>query len=361
MNKLATLAHFIGTWYVSTVLLAVVGLILGSAVFFFAYPGKPKIGVINIPFTVINDRSAFEIGAMLDYVRNDSSIKGVVISLASPGGSAAPSEHLYFEMLKLREKKPVVLVMDELVASGGFMMAMGSNYTLAKPASFVGSVGVILAPLPPILPRQPSERDGATGPSKLDGGTRRHFVTLTDQLRQSFAAMVLTERGAKLKMTRNEVLEGNIFSGVEAMQVGLIDGLGGQTDAIEKAASLAGIANYDLVDVSTEVSRIFNEKLDRISEPLRFSSDPSAGLSAAAFLSLIDGLRIDERAIDGQGTDGPMDRSALLEALFASSGDSLRTLPPPGGIGADPTEALPDFPLTITGPKAYYLYVGPSE
>jgi len=351
MNKLAALGHFIGTWYVSTVLLAVVGLILGSSVFFFAYPGKPKIGVIDIPFTVINDRSAFEIGAMLDYVRDDSSIKGVVISLTSPGGSAAPSEHLYFEMLKLREKKPVVMVMDELVASGGFMMAMGANYTLAKPASFVGSIGVILSPLPPILPRQPSDRDGATGPFKLDGGTRRHYVTLTDQLQQAFAAMVLTERGAKLKLTSNEIMEGNIISGVEAMQVGLIDGLGGKTDAIEKAASLAGIANYDLVDVNTEVSRIFNQKLDRINGPLRFNFNPSGGLSAAAFLSLIN----------GQGTGGPMDRSTLLEGLFASSGDSLRTLPPLGGIGADPTEALPDFPLTISGPKAYYLYVGPSE
>ena len=356
MNKLAALGHFIGTWYVSTVLLAVVGLILGSSVFFFAYPGKPKIGVISIPFTVINDRSAFEIGAMLDYVRNDNSIKGVVISIASPGGGAASSEHLYFEMLKLREKKPVVMVLDELVASGGFMMSLGANYTLAKPATFVGSVGVILSPLPPILPRQPSERDGVTGPFKLDGGTRRHFITLTDQLKQSFADMVLAERGAKLKMTRNEVLEGNIFSGVEAMQVGLIDGLGGQTDAVEKAASLAGIANYDLVDVNTEVSRIFNQKLDRINGPLRFSSDPSGGLSAAAFLALIDG-----RGIDGRGTDGTMDRSTLLDGLFASGGDTLRTLPPLGGIGTDPAEALPDFPLTITGPKAYYLYVGPPE
>ncbi|MEE8466685.1 MAG: S49 family peptidase [Dehalococcoidia bacterium] len=351
MNKLAALGRFIGTWYVSTILLAVVGLVLGSAVFFYAYPGKPKIGLINIPFTVINDRSAFEIGAMLDYVRNDSSIKGVVISITSPGGSAAPSEHLYFEMLRLREEKPVVMVMDELVASGGFMMSMGANYTLAKPASFVGSVGVILSPLPPIVPSQPSERDGVTGPFKLDGGSRRHFVAMTDQLKQSFASMVLTERGAKLKLTRNEVLEGNIFSGVEALQVGLIDGLGGQTDAIEKAASLAGIANYDLVDVNTEVSRIFNQKLDRINGPLRFDSDPAGGLSAAAFFALIDRL----------GPSGTLDQSSLLDGLFPSGDDSLRTLPPQGGIGADPAEALPDFPLTITGPKAYYLYVGPSE
>ena len=351
MNKLAALGYFIGTWYVSTVLLAVVGLILGSAVFFFAYPGKPKIGVISIPFTVIDDRSAFEIGAMLNYVRDDSSIKGVVISLTSPGGSAAPSEHLYFEMLKLREEKPVVVVMDELVASGGFMMSMGANHTLAKPASFVGSVGVILSPLPPLIPGQPSERDGVTGPFKLDGGSRRHFVTLTDQLKQSFADMVIFERGAKLKLTRNEVLEGNIFSGVEAMQVGLVDGLGGQTEAIEKAASLGGIANYDLVDVNTEVSRIFNQKLDRINGPLTFGSDASGGLGTAAFLSLVE----------AQKTGGSVDQTTLLEGLLAASADSLRTLPPPGGIGAEPSDALPNFPLTITGPKAYYLYVGSSE
>lgn len=351
MNKLAALGNFLGTWYVSTVLLAVVGLVLGSAVFFYAYPGKPKIGVISIPFTVIDDRSAFEIGAMLDYVRDDHSIKGVVISINSPGGSAAPSEHLYFEMLKLREEKPVVMVLEELVASGGFMMAMGANYTMAKPATFVGSVGVILSPLPPILPRQPSDRDGVTGPSKLDGGTRRDFITMTDQLRQSFTSMVLTERGDRLRLTKNEVLEGRIYSGIEAMQVGLIDGLGGRRDAIEKAASLGGIANYDVVDVNTEVSRIFNQKLDRIDGPLNFSSDQEGGLSAAAFLALIDGPSADETE----------SRSSILKDLLAANADSLRTLPAPGGIGADPTEALPDFPLNITGPNVYYLYVGPSE
>ena len=60
-SKLAGLGRFLGTWYVSTVLLIAVGLAIGSTVFFYAYPGKPKIGVIEIPFTVINDRSTFEI------------------------------------------------------------------------------------------------------------------------------------------------------------------------------------------------------------------------------------------------------------------------------------------------------------
>ncbi|MCH7738423.1 MAG: S49 family peptidase, partial [Chloroflexi bacterium] len=186
---------------------------------------------------------------------------------------------------------------------------------------------------------------------KLQGGSRRHFVVMTDQLRQAFATIVLTERGDKLRITRNEILEGNLYSGVEAMQVGLIDGLGGQTDAIDKAASLAGIANYGLVDVNTEVSRLFNQKLDRINGPLRFESGLSGGFGAAELLSLLN----------GQGA-GTLDEGAtLLKDLLAGGSEALLTLPPPGGIGADPTEALPDFPLSIAGPKAYYLYVGSPE
>ena len=119
INKIAVLGRFIGTWYVSTVLLIAVGLAIGSSGFLYAYPGKPEIAVIDIPFTVINDRATFEIGAMLDYVRDDGSIKGVVISLNSPGGEAAPSEELYFEIVRLREKKPVVVMMEDLLARQG--------------------------------------------------------------------------------------------------------------------------------------------------------------------------------------------------------------------------------------------------
>ena len=119
INKIAVLGRFIGTWYVSTVLLIAVGLAIGSSGFLYAYPGKPEIAVIDIPFTVINDRATFEIGAMLDYVRDDGSIKGVVISLNSLGGGAAPSEELYFEIVRLREKKPVVVMMEDLLARQG--------------------------------------------------------------------------------------------------------------------------------------------------------------------------------------------------------------------------------------------------
>ena len=175
MSRLSAIWRLASKWYVSGLILGSLGIILGSMVFFFAWPGKPKVGIIDIPFTVINERSAFEISALLEHARRDDSIKAVVIQLSSPGGSAADSERLFFETARLREEKPVVMVMEDLVASGGYMMALGTNYTYAQPSSFIGGIGVILSPVPSLLPRQPSERVILTGPFKAEGGDRRHF------------------------------------------------------------------------------------------------------------------------------------------------------------------------------------------
>ena len=84
MNRLASLWRLAGNLYVSSVLLAALGIGVGYLVFFEVFPGKPKIAIIDIPFTVITDNSAFEIGAHLDFARRDDSIKAVVIKLTSP-------------------------------------------------------------------------------------------------------------------------------------------------------------------------------------------------------------------------------------------------------------------------------------
>ena len=336
------------TWYVSVLILGSLGIILGSMIFFFAWPGKPKVGIIDIPFTVINERSAFEISALLEHARLDDSIKAVVIQLSSPGGGAAASEHLFFETARLRQEKPVVMAMGGLVASGGYMMSLGANYMYAQPSSFIGSIGVVLSPVPPLIPGPPSERVIVTGPHKAQGGNRRHFISLMDELRQAFVQIVSTQRGDRLRMPVEEVAQGKIYSGIEAVRLGLVDAIGGSTNAIEKAASPANISGYDLVDVNTEVSRILNEKRQRIREPLGRGGELPLGSDRRL---LADNVTPEEffRALDELG---------IIDSSLEP--DTLRTLPLPGGIGEDPRSALPDFPLKINGPNVYYLYVGPS-
>ena len=334
-------------WYVGTVVLVVLGVAIGGLVFGYVWPGKPKIGVIDIPFTIINDDSSYVIGAFLDYARRDPSIKGVMIRLNSPGGGAAASEQLYYQTRKLREKKPVVIVMNDIVASGGYMMSMGATYTYAKPSSFVGNVGVILYFPGALIPNPPGEQIMPTGPNKLNGGGRRYFVGVTDQLKQAFAYIVTSERGGKLRMSRNELLQGKIYTGVESANTGLVDAVGGDADAIEKAAQLAGISNYGLVDVNTEVFRAFNQRFKRIIEPLQSGGDSEQWPVVNGQWTASGGHSLDTGHQSLAGGQQPL--------------DYVRRYMLPSGMGEEQERALPGFPMKVNGPKVYYLYVGPEQ
>ena len=342
LSRVTTLSW---TWYLSLLLVVGVGVGVGYAVFFHVYPGKPKIGIIDIPFTVISDDSAFVISSFLDYARDRDDIKGVVIKLNSPGGGAAASETLFQEVRRFREEKPVVVSMRDIVASGAYMMSMGANYTYASPTSFVGSVGVVLSFPGPFLPSQPNEQVITTGPFKR-GSNRRHFVAATDQAKESFAQIVLTERGERLRMSREELLEAQIYPGVEGVRLGLVDAIGSDRDAVEKVAELAGISDYDLVDVNTEVFRIFNQRLARIIEPLLFASNGDGR-------SLLAGLI--------GPTQPPRGTGDVPQTLFGPSGlGLLRSLYLPDGTDEIREALPPDYPLQIDQPGIYYLYVGPS-
>ena len=347
MSKVSALWSIATSLYISLVFFAAVGIVVGYFVFFSVYPGKPKIGIIDIPFVGITDDTAFIITAFLDYARRNDDIKGVVIKLNSPGGFAAASEQLYLETRKLREEKPVVIAMNDLVASGAFMMSMGANYTYAKSGSAVGNVGAFIVFPGPLIPRRPDERIISTGPQKLTAGaSRRDSLRVLDQLKENFYQMVRTERGEKLRMSREELMAARIYNGSEAVR--LVDAIGSDAVAIEKAANLAGISNYELLDVSVEVFRIFNEQFVRINEPL-FSLFPSAENEP--------GL-VDMRTLLAS-SGGSADSAHPLSPV--TSMDTLRRLYLPSGISELTAGLPPDLPVDINAPRAYYLYVGPTE
>jgi ClpP class serine protease len=268
----------------------------------------------------------------------------VFIRLNSPGGGAAASEKLFFQMRGLRDEKPVVIVMNDIVASGGYMMSMGASYLYAKPTSLVGSVGVILSFPGPLIPDTPDERIVISGPFKLGGGDRRHWIGLAEQVKQSFSLLVISQRGDKLRLSPEELTQARIYAGVEAMRLGLVDAIGDDTDGIEKAASLAGISDYELVDVNVEVFRSMVQKFRRIFE-----------------------------ASEGQGVQSNQGDIRTLMALSRGKDDTLQPLDTvanmpmlrrlflPSGIGELQKDSLPGFPLKVTMPNLYYLYVGPAQ
>ena len=328
-------------WYISLLAFAVVGTLVGYFVFFEIFPGKPKIGIIDLPISVITEDPGFTISAFLDFARRDDDIKAVVIRISSRGSSGAIAERLFMEVRKLREEKPVVVTMGNIVASGAYMMSLGANYIYASPGSWVGSVGVLITNPGPVIPRPRDERVISTGPHKLDAGGRRHFAALMEQLKENFYQMVVAERGDKLQITREELLEGRIYNGNEAVRLGLVDALGGDTEAIEKAASLARISSYDVVDVNVEVFRIFNQKLARIIEPLA-----------------TEGAQPDLRRVRpivglSSGTDQVSESLAGMSNL-----DMIRRLYLPSGLDHVEDELLEDLGLDIETPRVFYVYLG---
>lgn len=338
------------TWYVSLLVIAVLGPLLGWLVFFQVYPGKPKIGIIDIPFTVLTSDSAFVITEFLEFVRLNDEIKGAVIKLESPGGGAAASEQLYLATARLREEKPVVIVSNGIVASGGYMMSMGANFIYARPSSFIGNVGVRLSNPGPLVPRPPSEGQISTGPFKLTAGSRRDFIGITDELKHAFAGIVVANRGEKLKISREALLQGKLYSGIGAVRTGLVDAIGGDVDAIEKVASLAGISRYDLVDVNLEVAVIFFQKLSRITSSFE-GGDGSFSLGDLTTLMSLSGSTRDSASSTEAQRPELLGNSALvnvLRRLFVSSGVPETYEDTPTG-----------FPTVINAPRIDYLYDGP--
>ena len=317
------------------------GIAAGALAFVYLTPGKPSIGVIEVPYTVINDRSAYAIGQYLDYARRDDSIKAVVINLSSPGGGAAASERLYNETRRLREEKPVVLVMGNLVASGGYMMSMGASYTYAQTASLVGNVGVIYT-ADSLIPELPRENLVFSSSNKLDGGTRRDWIGFVDILKEAFVQTVVRERGDRLRISGDEIGEARLYPGMVAVRLGLVDEVGSYTDAVQKAAELAGISNYGFVDLNLEVLREFTETLDFVLP----ADDGDGGLISA--LSVLSGVPQDGEALSSNG-----ETESALEGLR-----TLRDLMLDQGLGANDEDPLPGFPVDLHRPDFYYLYVG---
>jgi protease-4 len=206
---------------------------------------KPIIGLIYLN-DAIGSTTAQEMISEINYARQTPQVRAIVLVLNSPGGTVTDTESVYMELNRLRQSKPVVTIVEGMAASGAYYLAAGTDYIFAKPSSDVGNVGVIGS-----LPSAPGvdEEVFSTGPYKLLGSPRDTYVREMEMLKQGFLQAVLLGRGSRLKTTSEVILRGEIWPGSEALRMGLIDELGAQSQAIDKAGSLAHISHYQVEDL----------------------------------------------------------------------------------------------------------------
>jgi protease-4 len=210
---------------------------------------QPVIGVVRFADVIWFD-TAENLIQVIDAARQDQRIAGVVLEISSPGGLSTSSEKLFYSLLKLRQEKPLVVVIDDIAASGGYYMAVAGNRIYASPSSYVGNVGVRgPRPFDPLI--LPAELN--TGPYKLSGGDRFDQIRQLDLLKEAFVGNVVHQRQLSslnpLKIDSKTVAEGRIYVGSEALGVGFTDAEGSRSDAILAAAELAGIRDYNVAEL----------------------------------------------------------------------------------------------------------------
>ena len=184
--------------------------------------------------------------------RETRSVKGIILRVDSPGGGAVASQEMYQEVKKTRDSgKPVVVSMGALAASGGYYVSCGASRLVANPGTLTGSIGVIseFLQLKEALGKigvgvktikSGKLKDAGSPMRKMTAEDEKYFQALMDDVHHQFIGVVETERKLDHKKTL-ALADGRVFTGRQAMELGLVDTLGSFEDAVTMAADLAGI------------------------------------------------------------------------------------------------------------------------
>lgn len=194
----------------------------------------------------------------LQELADDDWIKAVVLRVESPGGNALTSDLLWRAIENLKSKKPVFVSMGNVAASGGYYIAAGADQIYADPLSITGSIGVF-ASLPNIhgmtkklgINAQTVEtHQNALGYSffqPLSETFKQRTIKSIENTYNTFKQRVIDGRGLTSAEVES-IAQGRVWSGKQALNVGLVDHLGGLQDAIMAAAKAANIENYNIVN-----------------------------------------------------------------------------------------------------------------
>jgi len=260
--------RFLGRLSRSWVLFAALGLVVGLAVAPVAFQvGSTTTGTVAvIPIAGgINGQSAAAVTAMLQQARSDPSVEAVVLVSNSPGGGASASETLHLEVSRTQEEMPVVASVDAAAASGAYYAIAPSDHIYAKPSSLVGSVGVFATQPQQI---EPIDQVVATGPAKLSQGSERDFAYKIESLKRAFVGAVYESRGDNLTIPRSELSKAKTYTGAGAVRNGLADDIGGTSAAVEHAAELAGLDDYDVQFMTPSNTALFVSRTNYVASSL---------------------------------------------------------------------------------------------
>jgi protease-4 len=219
-----------------------------------------KIAVIPLSGTITTDDSSLLSGSTItpelvkDYLtkaEEDKAVKAIVLRIESPGGEIAPCQEILWEIERVKETKLIVVSMGSTATSGGYYISTKADKIVALPTTMTGSIGVIsqLINIEGLLEKLGIQietfkggkyKDMYWGFRELTPEEEEIMQGMVDEYYEQFVGVVAEGRGLSKEEVRN-LATGQIYTGTEAKELGLVDALGDLDTAINLALELAGI------------------------------------------------------------------------------------------------------------------------
>ena len=245
-------------------LIAASGIALGQMSRDLASPAVPTgsgpgVALIPVEGTILSGSAgpfgqgiaaSDDIIAQIQQAKDDRDAKAIVLRVNSPGGGVVASDEIYHALQGAG--KPVVVSMGELAASGGYYISMAADWVIANPNTLTGSIGVISqfanaeglldeVGIQFIIIKSGPAKDTGSPFREMTEAERERWQALVDEVYGNFVQVVVEGRQMNESEVR-AVADGSIYTGQQALGLGLVDALGYEEDAIAKAAELGGIS-----------------------------------------------------------------------------------------------------------------------
>jgi protease-4 len=216
----------------------------------FSYPGQDKIGLVEITGPIYTSEPIIQ---QLDDLAHRSAVRALVLRIDSPGGSVVAAQEVYRELQKIKDRDGLVILtsMGNVAASGGYYIACGSDLIMASPGTITGSIGVIAswtqydellnwAKLKDVVIKSGNFKDAGNPARALTPEELAYHQELVDELHAQFVGAVAESRGLPVEQVAR-LSDGRVVTGGRALDLKLIDEIGNLSDAVERAADLAGL------------------------------------------------------------------------------------------------------------------------
>lgn len=247
-----------------------------------------KVALVRIEGVILDSKKAIE---QLKRYKEDKSVKAIVIRVDSPGGGVVPSQEIYEEIKKIKEKgeKKVVISMGAMAASGGYYISCPADKIVANPGSITGSIGVIMElaniegllekiGVKSVVVKSGKHKDIGSVLRAMSAEEKEILQRVLDDVHNQFIEAVAKGRGIKEDVVRG-IADGRIFTGKQAKELGLIDEIGNLEDTIKIAARISGIKGEPQVVTEERkpsflellLGNFLNQKIDPFKRHISFN------------------------------------------------------------------------------------------